>query len=487
MCIIICLFSALELLGTEAVALDFDMSSTSNPVGSGARATGMGGAFIGVADDATAASWNPAGLVQLEKPEVSAVYAHFQRIQKYDSSLHPEIAGEDSVDTDSLNYASAAYPFVLFNRNMIVSLNYQRLYELDKTIKGKVLIPIEDSDPDLETDASLKYERTVDGHLYAIAPAMAIQVAPGLYLGATLNIWDNIAGRNGWENKKKFTTTTNINMSVEEPDVFSFNMRTHDVSTQHITQDVSFQGINQNVGFLWEITDSLTLGGVYKTPFDADLNIKVKETNINECTSTSTTTMFDVSESETVDCSTPQESKPGERLDHTLRMPSAYGIGLSYRYSDRFTVALDVYRTEWSRFMIIDEEENEINPLTGDCINVSNEEDFINCPLEKRSNDRLKDTTQVRMGTEYLFIRNKYVIPVRFGVFYDPEPATDHVDDFYGFSLGTGVSYGNIALDTSYQFRMGNDATGDLQEIEESEVDIKQHVWMLSLIVYLGS
>ena len=50
-----------------------EIASSFNPVGSGARALGMGGAFIAVADDATAASWNPGGLIQLEKPEISAV------------------------------------------------------------------------------------------------------------------------------------------------------------------------------------------------------------------------------------------------------------------------------------------------------------------------------------------------------------------------------------------------------------------------------
>ena len=50
-------------------------TSFSAVVGSGARAFGMGGAFIAVADDATAASWNPAGLSQLEKPELSGVFA----------------------------------------------------------------------------------------------------------------------------------------------------------------------------------------------------------------------------------------------------------------------------------------------------------------------------------------------------------------------------------------------------------------------------
>jgi len=42
--------------------------SFSNP---GARSMGFGGAFIGLADDATAAFANPAGLVQLVRAEVS--------------------------------------------------------------------------------------------------------------------------------------------------------------------------------------------------------------------------------------------------------------------------------------------------------------------------------------------------------------------------------------------------------------------------------
>ncbi|MGH2670399.1 MAG: UPF0164 family protein, partial [bacterium] len=43
--------------------------SFSNP---GARSMGLGGAFAALADDATAAFANPAGLVQLLEPELSA-------------------------------------------------------------------------------------------------------------------------------------------------------------------------------------------------------------------------------------------------------------------------------------------------------------------------------------------------------------------------------------------------------------------------------
>ena len=51
----------------------------------------MGGAFIGIADDATAASWNPAGLIQLEKPELSIVGAYQYRKEEISSVSHPEI------------------------------------------------------------------------------------------------------------------------------------------------------------------------------------------------------------------------------------------------------------------------------------------------------------------------------------------------------------------------------------------------------------
>ena len=52
-----------------------------NRPGSGARAAGMGNAFIAVADDGTAASWNPAGLSQLRKSEFSLVYSASRRNQ----------------------------------------------------------------------------------------------------------------------------------------------------------------------------------------------------------------------------------------------------------------------------------------------------------------------------------------------------------------------------------------------------------------------
>src|SRR5438552_15423890 len=61
-----------------------NFATSPSPVGSGARAVGKGTAFIAVADDATAASHNPGGLAQLERPEVSIVGSYFVRYETQD-------------------------------------------------------------------------------------------------------------------------------------------------------------------------------------------------------------------------------------------------------------------------------------------------------------------------------------------------------------------------------------------------------------------
>ena len=89
-----------------------EIPSSPNPVGSGARALGMGSAFIAVADDATAASWNPGGLIQLEKPEISSVGAFFHRIEDNDFGTNPEASGRETVTEANLNFSAVPTPLL---------------------------------------------------------------------------------------------------------------------------------------------------------------------------------------------------------------------------------------------------------------------------------------------------------------------------------------------------------------------------------------
>jgi long-subunit fatty acid transport protein len=95
----LCAFAALI---PNASAQDLEFSVSSSPVGSGARAAGMADAFVAIADDATAASWNPAGLIQLEEPEISAVWSfNGVRDNFHPSPGHPEVPPATTSTTKS--------------------------------------------------------------------------------------------------------------------------------------------------------------------------------------------------------------------------------------------------------------------------------------------------------------------------------------------------------------------------------------------------
>src|SRR5437867_12210284 len=88
-----------------------NFATSPSPGGSGARAVGKGTAFIGVADDATAASHNPGGLVQLERPEVSIVGSYFIRLERQDVTRPDTVIEDQTLDASNLNYLSVVYPF----------------------------------------------------------------------------------------------------------------------------------------------------------------------------------------------------------------------------------------------------------------------------------------------------------------------------------------------------------------------------------------
>jgi hypothetical protein len=110
------------------------------------------------------------------------------------------------------------------------------------------------------------------------------------------------------------------------------------------------------------------------------------------------------------------------------------------------------------------------------------------CPIDGRSKDQsdVGATTHVRLGAEYLCLLpgKGIALPLRAGLFYDPEPAEGSPCDVFGFSLGAGISRRRYSCDLAYQLRWAEGAdSGNL--ITGSRADIRQHTLLLSLICYL--
>jgi len=440
---ILFLVLAVPLIFSEAdlhafiIYQDISIASSPNPVGSGARAVGMGGAFIAVADDATAASWNPAGLVQLERPELSIVGDYVSRSADYSSLSHPEISNSTETDEYNLNYVSASYPFSYLNRNMVVSINYQKLYDFKFDVHYRFERTEQLSFPFESLTRSQDIDYSQDGNLGPLGLAYAVEITPRLSFGLTLNIWrDELLGRqNGWEE----TYRAHIEDVVR--DVFGgITINTMDA---HLADEYSdFSGENANFGVLWDMNKYLTIGAVIKTPFTAIIRHRHTRADL-----------------------------PSENFEEEvkLKMPMSYGIGIAYRFSDEFTVDLDAYRTEWSKYTLTDGQGNEFDPITG----------------RPKSESNVKDTTQVRIGGEYLFIQEEknLVVPLRAGFYYDPEPADGKVEDFYGISVGSGIGYKEFIFDMAYQLRWGHQVdSGNL--IANSKADVTQHLILASVIYH---
>jgi len=426
-----------------------DISSSPNPVGSGARALGMGGAFIGVADDATAASWNPGGLIQLETPEVSIVGAYNHRREDTTYVAFPEASGPNDVSTLDLNYFSGAYPFSASNRNMIVSLNYQHLYDFNKKVTYKYTV----SEPTVPftLNNSVDYEQT--GGFKALSPAFAVQITPEISLGATLNIWDNGLSANKFQSSYHSYGTGNlggIDVNVTTQISESYTMEGLSLNPG---DPFNWENANYHIGMMWNIDSRFTLGAVFKAPFEARLKHEY---------------------SYSADVKYP--AFPGANVHSTitrteevvLEMPMSYGFGLATRLSDAFSVDVDIYRTHWDDYVLRDGSGYEMNPITG----------------KAATKSRCEPTTQVRFGGEYLIIGNKLVFPLRAGAFYDPEPAENSPDDFFGLSLGSGIVYKKIVYDVAYQYRFGRDVRSTTVCNEDSTQDVDQHTVYMSVIYH---
>lgn len=446
----------LLLCGAKSFA-QIEFSISPSPVGSGARAAGMADAFVAIADDATAASWNPAGLVQLERPEISVVGSFNSTRDAFEAFMRPEAESLHRGNSLDLNFLSITYPLpvLVAGRNATLSLSYQQKYDFTRDFNLRLDRRI----PEFDILSILKFGFEQEGSLSSITPALAFELTERFSVGVAVNIWrSSFFADNDWEQKVTVDTETTIGTGAP--------MFTHRTS---VDKYENFEGENLVIGLLWALTDRWSIGMRYDSEFTG---------NVDFTTTTDGTNII------------PPHSTHSEERE--VAFPATIVVGVSYRHNDKLTLAADLSRTDWNHFYVKDAAGDKFSLVDGANLN------------DPDRHTEFDTTFTLRLGAEYVFIPDRptntldYLWSLRAGLFYDQEPASgrstfefDSVgngepDNFYGFTLGLGLlAKQRVNIDLAYQFRYGNNVNSDrVQGLDGFTEDLIQQRFLLSTVVY---
>lgn len=274
-------------------------------IGAGARSSGMGGAFVAIADDATSIFWNPAGLTHLLEKEVSVVGRFDNSIWDFPSSL--AVLTPNTAGSFSLNFASFAYPTKIFKRNFTAALSIASIYDFNFNDK------IFRVDPGGTVNINYLIEEEAKGKLYQISSGFAYEILPDVSFGTAFN-WHY--GRiDGVNTTEKNIATGSIASTTTENDTLKGG------------SSISF-GVFANLPYKWHI------GGVAKIKIDdMEWNGGIEDTYYDS-------TLY----------SNLGSSKRGFSQKNSF--PNSFGLGVSFTPSDYIIVAADYSIIKWSQYKI---------------------------------------------------------------------------------------------------------------------------------------
>jgi long-chain fatty acid transport protein len=396
-------FLLLILLALPLAAQNTDIESLSglqfnfgNP---GARSLGMGGAFLGLADDASAAEANPAGLTILRKAEVSIEARNYLEQQIFSTTgTYPDIT-RDAFNHYSqrvnVTFASFVYPYknatfgVYFHEPLRNEGSGQVIpirNEFTGAVKADVptfYLPKNGNGPVSRAECIAINQQLKDDFAclqYTILPflsALSVQERTfgiaGAYKFGNLSVGGTVRYQRFNETAFTFRVTPEFDFSSisvqATSDVTSNDAKAKDVS------DVTFAG-----GLKWSPSERFSVGAVYKqgARFKAPTFAANSDTNF-----------------EFVKVS-----------DTTFHIPDTFGAGISFRPIPVLTVNVDGVRVKYSNLV----------------------DDFVSINESVREIDKAykaPDVTEIHAGAEYFF-STKIPLALRVGWWHDPAHSIEY-------------------------------------------------------------
>lgn len=382
--------------------------------GVGAKATALGGAFAAKADDFSAMYYNPAGLVQIKRPEVSLgasfIVPNLNQSVSFKNNQpltgHADSGSTSTNDGSPLLIAPAGgivYPTTVAGRP--VAFGIGSYVPFGMKLKWS-------ANPAANLGAYNGYKVWYSRFVFA-APTVSVALTDKLLVGAGLEFGKSRSG-----------VDRDIYLS---PELQALAIAGHSPLTKYIGGSVrsdfkDHANWSFNIGVIYKFSPKLQVGLTYRG---------------KTTTKFSGPTDFVDANGKTIDSATGSVS-----IDH----PEQIQGGIYYQFTPRLSGEVDLVWTHWSRiksYTVTWDRTPELLQIEG-----KTRETFVR---------NWKNTTQLKFGVSYILSK---VVTLRGGFYYDPTPITNEGFDMawpdadkISISTGAGIKLsGHFKLDLAYQF-----------------------------------
>jgi long-subunit fatty acid transport protein len=378
--------------GAQETPSTFEFSF-SNP---GARSLGLGGAFAALADDATAAFANPAGLVQLASLEVSAELRHWRYSTPYivggRYEGEPTGIGLDTVDglrtavseeqLTGLSFLSFVYPkgkwsFAVYRHQLA---NFRAQTATQGLFPGW----------DLPRAFDRRWSTELDIVSYGAAGAYRVSDRFSLGLGI-VHFRGRLDAPFEWVLWDDDTLQDLFGPTSYLPE--------RQLANWSMAIDDSDWGLS--AGLLWNFAESWSLGAFYRQGPEFRL-------------------VYDVTAGPLAPEFLDPEYTPGATIltvATPMQFPDVYGLGLAFRSpSGKLSVGFEWDRVGYSSIF------DSFDPVVMETLDPD---------LDLETHLAADDGDELRLGGEYAFLDLKPVLAIRAGVWLDPDHRfrSTHPDD----------------------------------------------------------
>jgi len=366
--------------------------------GIGAKATALGGAFSAYADDPFAIYYNPAGLTQIKQPMISAganVIKPVLRVDDYrvtgmNAAVTDDVGPADMYDQSRLLVVPHLGFTMPVGKGFSAGIAAYVPFGLDIQWKHDVPASGYCGNPGAYNSYRSWYMREV------VTPTVAYRFNDYWSIGAGISLGKTRSGVERLMFAPSVAALHNKRVLTDLDDDFNWSF---------------------NVGLMFRPAKSLAMGLTYRGKTDTDLEGTTEVRGIKGI----------------------PNSKVHAKTE--IDSPDQIQAGIRYMPSDRISVEADLVWTHWSTVKSYTVKFDR--PLLG---SVSSE-------YFPRDWD---DTYQLRLGAEW---KVNGTFTLRGSYFYDPTPIPDDTLDLqwpdadkHTFALGTGLSFGNLSIDTTIQY-----------------------------------